>query len=187
MATDGLASVRLALVTIGDIRQIPLKSLHGDLTRKPSLAGKGGTRIALGDGGLDVKFVVFDGDFFAAVPGKDWVDYGPAAGVYDPTAILDPKAGLAQLLNNFVDPAVEDRETVGDQQTVRVAGEVTADAANGIAPQLKATKRMRCTVWIQETGEHQVVQLKLAPSTDDSVQMVFSNWNAPVSVDKPLP
>jgi lipoprotein LprG len=40
-------------------------------------------------------------------------------------------------------------------------------------------------VWIQESGDHQLVQVKLEPSKDGSVQMVFSNWNAPVTIDKP--
>jgi lipoprotein LprG len=44
---------------------------------------------------------------------------------------------------------------------------------------------LSATVWIQERGDHQLVRAKLEPSKDDSVEMVFSNWNVSVIVDKP--
>jgi lipoprotein LprG len=44
---------------------------------------------------------------------------------------------------------------------------------------------MPCTVWIQESGAHQLVQAKLEPSADNAIQMNLSNWNAPVTIDKP--
>lgn len=177
--------MRLALAVVGDIEEMPVKSLHGDLTNQPATAAKGGARITLKGSDVDVKFVVFGGDLYAARPGHDWVDYGPAAEAYDPAAILNPDTGLANVLTSFIDPAVEGRETIGDQQTVRVTGEITAEAMNEVAPRLSFTKRMPCTAWIQETGDHQLVQLKLVPSTGDSIHMLFSNWNAPVTVDKP--
>jgi lipoprotein LprG len=40
-------------------------------------------------------------------------------------------------------------------------------------------------VWIQESGDHQLVQAKLKPSQNNSIEMSFSNWNVPVTVDKP--
>jgi lipoprotein LprG len=56
---------------------------------------------------------------------------------------------------------------------------------NGIAPQLKATQPLPATMWIQESGDHQLVQSKLDQSQGNSVQMTLSNWNAPVQVTKP--
>ena len=41
------------------------------------------------------------------------------------------------------------------------------------------------TVWIQETGDHQLVQAKLDKSSGNSVQMTLSNWDQPVQVTKP--
>jgi lipoprotein LprG len=40
-------------------------------------------------------------------------------------------------------------------------------------------------MWIQETGDHQLVQAKLDQSQGNSVQMTLSDWNAPVQVTKP--
>jgi lipoprotein LprG len=56
---------------------------------------------------------------------------------------------------------------------------------NGLAPQLKAAQPLPTTVWIQENGDHQLVQAKLEQSSDNYIQMTLSNWNAPVQVTKP--
>jgi lipoprotein LprG len=50
---------------------------------------------------------------------------------------------------------------------------------------LKATQPLPATVWIQETGDHELVQAKLDQSAGNSIQMTLSNWNAPVQVSKP--
>ncbi|MGH3561331.1 MAG: LppX_LprAFG lipoprotein, partial [Mycobacterium sp.] len=77
------------------------------------------------------------------------------------------------------------RETVNGQQTVRVTGKATADAVNKLTPQLKLTEPIPSTVWIQESGDHQLVQAKLEPSPGNSIRMTLSNWNEPVTVEKP--
>lgn len=128
---------------------------------------------------------MFDGDFYVSQDRGHWVDYGPAAKFYDAASILSPETGLAGLLTDFVDPEVEGRETIDDVHTVRISGEVSADAAKKIVPQLKATKRTACTVWIEETGDHHLVALKLASGNDDAVAITFADWNAPVTVYKP--
>lgn len=158
----------------------------------PSRTGDASTAAASGNGKtgllgaeIEFQFAVFDGHLYVQLPGADWADYGPTSRVYDVTTILNPDDGLANMLANFVDPKVEARETVGDQQTIRITGKVTADAVNKILPQLSATQRMSASVWIQEGGDHQVVQADLEPTRDDSVQVVFSDWNEPVTVAKP--
>lgn len=120
-----------------------------------------------------------------ALPDAAWVDYGPASRPYSVTALLNPDEGLANVLANFVDPKVENRETVGDQQAIRVTGRVTPVAVNKFMPQLGATERMPATVWIQEGGDRQVVELSLEPSKGNFVQIVFSAWNKPVTVERP--
>ena len=66
-----------------------------------------------------------------------------------------------------------------------MSGDVPADDVNKLAPQLKATAPIPATVWISEDGDHQLVQARLDPSAGNSIQMTLSNWNAPVTVDKP--
>lgn len=148
-------------------------------------AAKGTGKVAILGSEIDFKFVVFGGRLYVALPGAAWVDYGPTTRPYSVTSILNPEEGLANVLENFVDPKVEGRETVGDQHTIRVRGKVTPVAVNKFMPQLGATERMPATVWIQEGGDRQVVELSLEPSKGNFVQMVFSEWNKPVTVEKP--
>jgi lipoprotein LprG len=66
-----------------------------------------------------------------------------------------------------------------------VSGSVSADAVNKIAPQLAATGPVPGTAWIQEEGDHQLIQAKLEPKPGQSVQMTLSDWGKPVTVTKP--
>lgn len=183
--TKDLESVHLMLEVAGKIEAMPVKELAGDLTNEPSIAAKGTAKITIMGSGVDIEFVVLGGHMYALLPGGAWHDYGPASSVSDVVSILNPNTGLANMLTNFIDPNVEARETIGDQQTIRITGKVTADAVNKIVPPLDAATRMSSTVWIQENGDHQLVQAKLEPNHDDSVQITLSNWNAPVAVGKP--
>jgi lipoprotein LprG len=183
--TKDLNSVHLVLSVTGKIEKMPIKTLEGDLTTQPSTAAKGNAKITFGSSDIDVKFVVFDGDLYGALSGDTFDDYGPAEKIYDVSAILNPDRGVANILANFTDPKIEGRETLNGQDTVRVSGKAPADAVNKLAPQLGATEPMPCTVWIQENGDHQLVQAKLDKSSGNSIQMTLSNWNAPVTVEKP--
>ncbi|MEB3020613.1 LppX_LprAFG lipoprotein [[Mycobacterium] crassicus] len=184
-ATAELDSVHLTMSVTGNIENLPITALDGGVTQVPDSAAKGYAKIAYRGAPAYVEFVMFGGDLYVSQSPRRWVDYGPADNFYDAAKILSPDTGLADLLTDFVDPEVSGRETIDGEQTVRVTGEVSAAAAKKIVPQLKASKRTLCTVWIQETGAHQLVQLELASGADDAVQMTFSNWNQPVIVGKP--
>ena len=184
-ATADVDSVHLSLSVTGSIDNMAITALDAEVTRRPADAAKGYAKVAYRGAPAYVQFVVFGGELFVSQSPGRWVDYGPAANFYDAATILSPDTGLADMLTDFVDPEVEGRETIDEVHTVRVTGEVSADAAKKIVPQLHANKRTSCTVWIQETGDHQLVRLELGSGADNAVQMTFSNWNAPVSVGKP--
>jgi lipoprotein LprG len=184
--TKAQTSVHLKLSVQGTIKDLPIESLDGDLTNTPAVAAQGKADILfLGQNLQGVSFVVADGDLFAAVTAGNFEDFGPAKEIYDVSAILSPDAGLANVLANFSDPKADGRETVGGVATVRVTGNVSADAVNKIAPQIAATGPVPATAWIQEDGSHQLVQAKLEPSQGNSVTMTLSDWGKPVTVNKP--
>src|SRR5690625_3072256 len=148
-------------------------------------AAKGSGKVGILGSDIKFHFVVVDGHLYVSLPGAAWVDYGPTVRPYSVTAFLSPDEGLSNVLANFVDPKVDGRETVDDQQTIRVTGKVTPTAVNKFMPQLGATDRMPATVWIQESGDREVVELSLEPSKGNFLQFVFSEWNKPVTVKKP--
>jgi lipoprotein LprG len=185
LTTRNVKSVHLALSVTGTIKGLPVKTLTGDLTTSPDTAAKGDADLTVMGSSVDTQFVVDDGTLYAALTPGHWESFGPAAAIYDPSEILNPNTGLANVLTNISNPKAESRETIGGQSTVKITGAASADAVNGLAPGLKATQPLPATVWIQETGDHQLAQAKLDQSPGNSVQMTLSNWNAPVQVTKP--
>jgi lipoprotein LprG len=185
--TKKLTSVHLELKTNGTIPHLPIKTLTGDLTNTPAVAAKGETQVVLGGGGdaADAKFVVLDGNLYASLDPDSWLNVGAASNVYDVSLILNPDAGLANVLSNFSNPKADGRETINGIQTIRITGQVSADTADKLAPKIDNGGTVPATVWIREDGNHDLVQAKLEPSSGNSVQMTLSNWNAPVTVTKP--
>jgi lipoprotein LprG len=185
LTTRNVKSVHLVLSVNGKIKHLPVKTLTGDLTTTPDTAAQGNADITLGGSDIDAQFVVDNGTLYAALSPGQWESFGPAAAIYDPSEILNPNAGLANVLTNISNPKSDSRETINGQNTIKITGTASADAVNGLAPQLKATQPAPTTAWIEENGDHQLAQVQLEQTPGNSVQMTLSNWNAPVQVTKP--
>ncbi len=184
--TKSESSVHLKLAVQGQIKDLPIESLEGDLTNKPAVAAQGTANIVfLGQRLEGVDFVVADGNLFAALTKGSFQDLGPAADIYDVSAILNPDTGLANVLANFSNPKTDGRENLNSVDTVRVTGTVSADAVNKIAPQLAASGPVPATAWIREDGDHDLVQAKLEPTPGNSLTMTCSDWGKSVTVTKP--
>jgi len=183
--TKNVKSAHLVLTVTGKVQGMPIKVLTGDLTTTPATAASGNTTLTLGGSDIQADFAVVDGELYATLTPNRWSDFGKAADIYDVSVILNPDTGLANSLSNFSNAKAEGRETINGQSTIRISGNVSADAVNRIAAPLNATQPLPSTVWIQETGDHQLVQANLQKSQGNSVQMTLSNWNQPVQVTKP--
>jgi lipoprotein LprG len=183
--TKGQQSVHLKLSVQGEIKELPIETLEGDLTNTPAVAASGTADLIVLSQKLEgVGFVVADGTLYAAITKGNYQDFGPAADIYDVSAILDPNRGLANVLSNFTDPKADGREKINGVDTVRITGTVSADAVNKIAPQV-ANGPTPGTAWIAEDGNHELMQAKLDPSPGNSVTMTMSDWGKPVTVTKP--
>jgi lipoprotein LprG len=185
-ATKSLSSGHLDITVEGTIEGLPVKKLTGDLTNVPATAVDGSATISMGGSDVDVDLVVIDGNLFAAMTPNSWLDMGPAAEIYDPSVILNPDNGLANMLNSFTDPTSEDVETVNGVETVKVTGKVNADAVNKLIPQLNASGSVPGTAWIEKNDPHNLVQAQIEPSDGTSVVVVLSDWNKPVTVERPV-
>jgi lipoprotein LprG len=185
--TKSQTSVHLGLTVQGEIKELPIESLEGDLTNAPAVAAQGKANLLfLGQKLDDVGFVVADGNLYATLTtGGAYQDFGPAVDIYDMSAILNPDTGLANVLANFSDPKADGRETINGVETVRITGNISADAVNKIAPQIGATGPVPGTAWIAEEGNHELMQAKMDPGPGNSVTMTLSDWGKPVTVTKP--
>jgi lipoprotein LprG len=183
--TRGLKSAHLELAVQGKIQGLPIQTLTGDLTNNPAVAAKGHTRLTLAGDAAEADFVVLDGTLYGSLDPNSWNNFGPASDIYDVSVILNPDAGLANILSNFASPKADSRETINGVQTIKVTGQVSADAVNKIAPKVATSGTVPGTAWIREDGNHDLVQAKLEPSPGNSIQMTLSKWNEPVTVEKP--
>lgn len=183
--TKNVKSGHLVLTVSGKITGMPIKVLTGDLTVAPATAASGNATITLGGSDIQVDFAVVDGDLYATLTPNKWSDFGKASDIYDVSVILNPDTGLGNALNNFSNAKAEGRETINGQTTIKVSGNVSADAVNKLVPPFNASQPVPATVWIQETGDHQLVQANLQKSSGNAVQMTFSNWGEAVNVTKP--
>jgi lipoprotein LprG len=185
--TKSQPSVHLKLTVQGEIKELPIESLEGDLTNAPAVAAQGKANLLfLGQKLDDISFVVAEGNLFATLTtGGAYQDFGPAVDIYDVSAILNADTGLANVLANFSDPKADGRESVNGVETVRITGTISADAVNKIAPQIAAAGPVPGTAWIADGGNHELVQAKMEPTPGNSVTMTMSEWGKPVSVTKP--
>jgi lipoprotein LprG len=184
--TKSQSSMHLKIVVTGQIKELPIESLEGDLTNRPAVAAQGTANIIfLGQKLEGVDFAVVDGTLYGALTKGSYQDLGPAADIYDASAILNPDTGLANVLANFSNAKADGRETINGVDAVRVTGTVTAEAVNKIVPQIAATGPVPGTAWIREDGNHELVQAKLEPTPGNSVTMTGSDWDKPVTVNKP--
>jgi lipoprotein LprG len=183
--TKGLESAHVDIVIQGQVKNLPVKKLSGDLTNVPANAVQADATITIGGSDLDTEFVVIDGTLYAALSPDNWLDMGPAAEIYDPSIILNPESGVANMLTDFADPKAEEAEQIGGIDTVRVAGQVSADTVNKLIPRLKVTAPMPAMAWIEKDGDHKLVQARLDPTDTAWIQMTLSEWNKPVTVTKP--
>jgi lipoprotein LprG len=184
--TKAQTSVHLKLSVQGQIQDLPIETLEGDLTTKPAVAAQGTANIIfLGQRLEGVDFVVADGNLFGAITKGSFQDFGPAADIYDVSALLNPDVGFGNILANFSDPKADGRENINGTDTVRITGTVSADAVNKVAPQLKVTGPVPGTAWIREDGNHELMQVKLEVSPNNSITMTCTDWGKPVTVTKP--
>lgn len=183
--TKALNSAHLEIVVNGKIPGLLVKSLSGDLTNVPSVAIKGSSKISMGGSDVDIQLVVLDGTLYAALTPNAWLDMGPAADVYDPSVILSPDKGLANMLTNISEAKSDGTDTIGGVPTVRITGKVAGDAVNKLIPQFNAGSALNTTVWIEKDAPHQLVQAKVDQSDADNVQLTLSDWDKPVTVTKP--
>jgi lipoprotein LprG len=184
-AMRDVKSAHLELTVQGKIEHLPLKTVSGDLTNVPAVAAKGHTKVTMGGDDVEADFIVLDGTLYAALDPNTWNNFGPASNLYDVSLILNPDSGVANILSNFTDPKASGRETINGVQTVKITGQVSADTVNKVAPKIAKTGNIPSTVWIQENGNHDLVQITLEPSSGNILQMTLSKWNDPVSVEKP--
>ncbi|HEY8471939.1 MAG TPA: LppX_LprAFG lipoprotein [Natronosporangium sp.] len=177
-AADEMAQVEtvaMLLESDTDLGGLAVRRVDGVLTQAGDADGVAlveqlGTQVEL-------KFrVVGETFYYQLIGGWQQQPLAEAADYYDPSAILDPDRGIAQLLRSATDPQVERRD--GDQY------EVTATfPAEQLDVVLPGAQETRGTVWIGV--DRPLLHRAQFPVEEGTVTVTLSKFDEPVTIVAP--
>lgn len=188
-ATRAVHSTHFLLTVDGSLPDVPVAKAEGDLNAAGQATGTA-TLTELGSY-VEVDFVLTGNVFYLKGPtgGYQRVPAATAAGLFDPSAILDPNRGVARVLASITGARTEGTASVSGTATYRVTGTVDRAVVAGLVPGLDTT--VSATVWLATSGQHLPVKIEFGvPAGGDNgrgatIDVVLSKFNEPVSVTPP--
>jgi lipoprotein LprG len=170
----------------GTIGGVPLRRATGDITRAGDAQGTAQVdQAAL----AELSFVVKGQTLYIKGVTGGWqqLPLSLAASVYDPSKILDPDRGTANVVATATSAKTEAREAVGGADAYRVAATVKGTALGQLVPGIDSD--IAGQLWI---GADRKVLLKgkfVVPAKSGgqsgTVTITFSKFDAPVTVNVP--
>lgn len=190
-ATAEIRSAHFTLNVTGTVPGVSVQSLDGDLTKEggPSGAAKGTGRMAVSGQLVEVEFALVDEQLYIKGPtgGFQQVPAALGAGVYDPSAVLDPERGIGKILTSVTEPITEATEDVEGARAFKVSGRVPGSALGGLLPGDPPDADI--VFWLREDGRHLPVKASVVfPGNDDepsTVDVTLSDVDKPVTVTAP--
>ena len=138
-------SVRLRLSADANVAELPVRQVEAQVTRDGDAAGT--AQVEQFGQRLEVSFVVVGDEFHYRLLG-DWQQgtRADAAGLYDPSAILGPDGGVANLLRTATAAEVDGDEEIDGTATHRVTARFDPAAVAALLP--GAPDGLTGTLWI---------------------------------------
>ncbi|MFI7634530.1 LppX_LprAFG lipoprotein [Nonomuraea sp. NPDC049400] len=174
-AMKGVKSASFSIATEGKPK-VPVKKADGRLTA----AGDADGTITIEVLGLqEISFVVV-GDtvhFKGPTGGFQKMTRQQLAQIYDPSVILEPTKGIAQLLASATDPKVEALEGDSYRVATTLPGQVLGQIVPGVSQGVNAQ------VWLDKATSR-LTKASL-PLQDGTVTVSFSDYDAPVTITPP--
>ncbi|SES43470.1 lipoprotein LprG [Actinokineospora terrae] len=188
--TKGIKSAHFALKVNGSVSAIPVQNAEGDLTREggPSGAAKGTVKLTLLGQLIEGEFVLVDDSLYIKGPTGGFQKY-PASlssNIYDPSAILDPDKGIANVLAKIQNPRTDAKESVDGVSAYKVSGKVTKDVASALVPGVNSD--VDISVWVREDNKQPVkasVKLPGGEGQTATVDLTLSDVDKPVTITAP--
>jgi lipoprotein LprG len=170
-------STHFVIQVHGSLPELGVQGAEGDLNAAGDAKGKAKTD-QLGQL-LEVDFVLAGGDLYIKGPtgGFQKLPGVLKSQVYDPTAILDPKRGVAEVLRSAKDVKTE---SVDDKANV-VSGTVPKDVAASLVPGITSDVKARFTM-DKASLRLQVARFELSGG---AVEITLSELDKPVEVAPP--
>ncbi len=181
--TSEITSTHFTLQVNGAVPGLSVRSLDGDLTREGEAQGTG--TIEQAGQLVEIEFVLTGDVLHLKGPtgGFQQIPAALSSSVYDPSAVLDPERGVANLLSGMRDPVTRAREDVGGTPAYKVTGTVPREVLSGVLPGVESGADL--TVWLREDGGHLPLKASAAFPDDATVDVTLSDVDKPVTVTPP--
>jgi len=184
-AMQNVQSTHIIMEIDGTVGTLPIKKAEGDLKRGGD--AKGSIQLVQGGQLLEVQFVIIGKDAWLKYPTGGWALTPGITAFYDPSAILDDKRGVANLLTTATDAKTEADEAVGGVAAYRVAVSLDTKATGQLVPGVPGG--LTGKVWIDKQTKHLLKAVINVPATTNAaaatVTFTLSQFDAPVTVSAP--
>ncbi|CAM3412359.1 hypothetical protein BST27_29645 [Mycobacterium intermedium] len=185
-----VTGMHVSLTVKGAVPNLAVTKLDGDVSSTPHTTATGTATLTVGKDDVDSKFVYVDNHLYSDVadPGKHFTDYGNGASIYDVSTLLDPKRGLANILEHLQNPAVAGSEDINGVGTTKITGKSNNDDVATLAgSRLNAADAppTPTTVWIASDGSYHLVKIEFIPVQNGTITMTLSEWGKQVTATKP--
>jgi lipoprotein LprG len=183
-AADAMRSVKTAHFRIesdGDIGGVPLRRADGVITAAGDAEGT--ARIEQGGPLSELSFVVKGQTLWVKGVTGGWqkLPLALASTVYDPSKILNPDQGIANVLATATGAKTEARETVDGADAYRVAATFKGDALSKLVPGVEGD--IPGKLWIG--ADRHVLHRGQFTVDKTTVTVTFTDFDKPVTVNEP--
>jgi lipoprotein LprG len=165
---------------------LPIERAEGDLDRGGD--AKGTIQLIFGAQLIEVEFVVLGNTAWLKYPTGGWAQAGSIANIYDPSAILDPERGVANLLTTATNARTDGEERVDGVDTWRVKVDIDQDAANTLVPGVP--DGLTGTVWLDKETKRMVKAVVDSPASGSNpasvITLEMTNYDAAVDISAPV-
>jgi lipoprotein LprG len=144
-------SAHISLVIQGDVSSLPLRRADGDLLRGGD--AKGTIQLEQSGALIEYDFVLVGGSIYLKGVSGGWqkLPAAAAAGIYDPSAILDPDRGVSRLLATATGAKTEGTDTIDGANTYRVSLAFNGAAVAAVVPGV--SEGVTGTVWLDSSSK----------------------------------
>jgi lipoprotein LprG len=160
---------------------VPVRDVDGHVTAAGDAQGT--ARVEQFGQLVELEFVVTGDDFHYRLLGS-WqqVPRAEAASLYDPSVILDPDRGVANLLRTATEADLDGTERIGGVDTVRVTATVDQEAAAALLP--GAPEGLTATMWVG-TDRILLHQVVFSAPEFGTATVRLSDHDVPVDIRAP--
>jgi lipoprotein LprG len=188
-AADALrtvTSLSLSLRTEGD-PGVSLRSVDAKLLRSGD--SQGSVRVSELGMPVQLDFVLIGKTVYLKGLTGGWQrqPLAKVAGIYDPSAVLDPNRGLVQLLRTATGASTRGRDRVAGQDGYRVHATLTQAAVARLVPGIAAATP--ADIWIAANG-HRLLKARLTlprqgGGDPGTATITFADWGKPFAIRAP--